>query len=82
MTMDKQAEKKIELAKKILDLEDADMLRSVDELVNGGPFKLSKAELKEVKAIRDRHLKGGGSSDSWLNVKKRMQTLVSDRKRK
>ncbi|MDQ3101514.1 MAG: hypothetical protein M3R08_09010 [Bacteroidota bacterium] len=80
--MGKQAEKKIELAKKILDLEDADMLRSVDELVNGGPFKLSKAELEEVKAIRDQHLKGKGSSDSWPNVKKRMQALVSDRKKK
>lgn len=80
--MGKQAEKKIELARKILDTQDEDLLRSVEELVNGGPFKLSKVELKEVKEIRDRHIQGDGGSSSWPDVKKRVQAIVRERKMK
>jgi hypothetical protein len=81
-TMGKHAKKKIELARKILDTQDEDLLRSVEELAYGGPPKLNNAELKAIKEIRDRHIQGDGRSSSWPHVVKRVQAMVRERKAK
>ena len=71
--MGKLAEKKVALAALILQSEDEGLLRSVDELLNGGTFRLSAQELKELDDIRKRHLAGDGKSSTWPEVKKRIR---------
>lgn len=74
--MGKLAERKVALAKHILGTKDEALLDSMDALVTGGAFRLSKEELNDLDAIMERHRSGDGRSSSWPDVKKRVQKMV------
>ena len=74
--MGKLAEKKVSMAKHILETQDEALLSAVEDLLNGGPFELSAAEKRELDASHAGHLAGDGKSTPWPEVKKRIQALV------
>lgn len=79
--MGKLAERKVALAKQILETQDEALLDSLDALVNGGTFHLSKTELDELDGIMERHRSGDGRSSSWPEVKRRMEQAVHSKPR-
>jgi len=71
--MGKLAERKVALAEWILETQDEALLDSMDALVKGDAFHLSKAELDDLDAIMERHRSGDGRSSPWPAVKERME---------
>lgn len=76
--MGKLAEKKVALATKILHTDDEQLLRSVDELLNGGSFRLSSEELRELERMRKGILAGDGRSSPWSEVEKRLRKKLRE----
>ncbi len=74
--MGKLAERKVALARQILETEDDSLLDSVDALVNGGAFHLSKRELDQLDAIMERHRSGDGRASTWPEVRKRLEQVA------
>lgn len=79
--MGKLAERKVALAKRILETQDEALLDSLDALVSGGTFHLSRTELDELDAIMARHRSGDGRSSPWPVVRKRMEQAVRLKRR-
>lgn len=79
--MGKLAERKVALAKQILETKDEALLDSMDALITGGSFQLTKAELNDLDAIMERHRSGDGRSSSWPDVKKRIEKIVRTKRR-
>ena len=79
--MGKFAERKLALARHILDTEDEALLESMDSLVQGGTFRMSRAELDDLDKIMERHRSGDGRSSSWPTVKKRLEKLAAVKRR-
>lgn len=77
--MSSLAEQKIALAKRILETNDAALLRSVDELVSGRPYTFSAEELASFERIREAHLAGKGNSSTWPEVRKRVRKAAEAR---
>lgn len=77
MTMSELAQQKIALAKRILETNDAALLRSVHELISGGPFSFSDEEIAGLEEIRRAHLAGEGSSSTWPEARKRIRQAVA-----
>ena len=75
--MGKLQDKRIELAKRILDTTDADKLARVeDALEETRPYVFSAAEVKEFKAIRDRIRNGSVTTYTLEEVKRRAKQRV------
>lgn len=79
--MGKLAERKVALAKHILETRDEAFLNTVDALVSGGAFHLSKTELDELDTIMERHRSGDGRSASWPEVRKRVEQAAHTKRR-
>lgn len=63
-------ELKLSLAKRILDSDDEDQLLTVDQLLgNGGSFKLSAKQRKELDADFADYKNGKGTNYTWAEVK-------------
>ena len=69
--MGKQQDKRIELAKQILDTTDKATLDAVEiALVGLAPIKFTKKEISEMEKQVDRVLKGEERSYTWAEVKR------------
>ncbi|MDX9750466.1 MAG: hypothetical protein RBT71_05245 [Flavobacteriales bacterium] len=79
--MGKLAERKVALVQRILETRDEALLDSLDALVSGGTFQLSKAELDELDAIMERHRSGDGRSAEWPEVRKRVEQAARTKRR-
>ncbi|HEX2616118.1 MAG TPA: hypothetical protein VHL57_01185 [Flavobacteriales bacterium] len=70
--MGKLQDKRIELAKKILDTTDPATLAIVEDALSGkGHYQFSPEQVKEFEAIRERMRSSKSPSYSWAEVKKR-----------
>jgi hypothetical protein len=74
--MGKLAEKRVSIAKHILETKDEALLNTMEELVHDRLFTLTAADKRELDAIRARHLAGDGQSSPWPEVKKRINRLI------
>lgn len=76
--MGKLTDKRIELAKRVLDTTDADKLARVEEaLSNGALYAFTPAEVKKFKAIRDKIRNGEGVTFTAEEVKRRAKRRLS-----
>ena len=77
--MGKLTEKRIELAKRILDTTDARRLAMVEDALNGGgEHAFTPTQIKEFKAIRDRIRNGAVPTYSFQQVKTRAKKHLSE----
>lgn len=79
--MGRLAERKVALAKQILETKDEALLDSVHALVSGGAFHLSKAELNDLDAILEQHRSGDGRSSTWPEVRRRLEKVALNKRR-
>lgn len=79
--MGKLAEKRVAIAKRILETEDEGLLNTMDELVNGHQFTLSASDMRELDQIAAKYKAGKGKTYTWPEVKKRLQASISRSKR-
>ena len=76
--MGKLHDKRIELAKRILDTTDADKLARVeDALEESRPYAFTAAQIKEFKAIRDRIRSGSVPTYTLDEVKRRAKRRIA-----
>lgn len=76
--MGKITDKRIELARRVLDTVDARKLAMVEEALDGGAEQtFTPAQLREFKAIRDRIRNGAVPTYSLQDVKRRAKKHVS-----
>ena len=79
--MGKLAEKRVSIAKHILETKDEDLLNTMDELVRGHMFTLSAADKRALDAQHAKYVAGEGKSYTWPEVKKRLQRVAAKGKR-
>ncbi len=79
--MGKLAEKRVAIAKRILETEDEGLLNTMDELVNGRQFKLTAADIRDLDRISAKYKAGEGKTYTWPEVKKRLQASIAKAKR-
>ncbi|MBK7384033.1 MAG: hypothetical protein IPI81_12015 [Flavobacteriales bacterium] len=71
--MSKQAEKRIALAKRVLETTDKTKLEAVEiALLGPAPVKFTKKELDEMELLADRMEQGHDPSHSWAEVKRQV----------
>lgn len=76
--MGKLTDKRIELARRVLDTVDARKLAMVEEALDGGTEQaFTPAQLREFKAIRDRIRSGAVPTYSLQEVKRRAKKHIS-----
>lgn len=77
--MGKLQDKRIELAKKILDTTDPDKLAVVEDALNGtGYYQFSEAQIKEFEVLLKDQRSGQAPTYSWAEVKKRARARVGE----
>jgi len=75
--MGKLASKQVALAKQILETEDEAVLRSVDELLNGGVrFSFTADEIAEFQARLASYSSGSSEGADWATVKRRVKARL------
>lgn len=72
--MGKQEDKRIALAKRVLDTTDATTLSALESVLDHGPIMhMPESRIKELEALRDRADRGEVELSSWPDVKRRIR---------
>ena len=75
--MGKLAAQKMDLVKRILETEDGEVLRSVDEVLSGGvQYSFTAEEMAVFQDRLARYQADGSSSSDWATVKRKLKAKL------